>query len=69
MLYFPILHGTFPSWLPVWGGESFEFFRPVFNVADATISVGFVLILLFQKEFAEQSAPKEEVDTLEEVGE
>ena len=52
MLYFPILHGTFPKWLPVWGGESFEFFRPVFNVADATISVGFVLILLFQKEFA-----------------
>jgi signal peptidase II len=69
MLYFPILHGTFPSWFPVWGGESFEFFRPVFNVADATISVGFVLILLFQKEFAEQSAPKEEVDTLEDVKE
>lgn len=69
MLYFPILHGTFPSWLPVWGGESFEFFRPVFNVADATISVGFVMILLFQKEFAEQSAPKVEVDTLEEVKE
>jgi signal peptidase II len=69
MLYFPIFHGTFPSWFPVWGGESFEFFRPVFNVADATISVGFVLILLFQKEFAEQSAPKEEVDTLEDVKE
>lgn len=65
MLYFPIIHGTFPAWLPVWGGESFEFFRPVFNVADATISVGFVLILLFQKEFSEQSAPKEEAATIE----
>lgn len=66
MLYFPILHGTFPEWLPIWGGESFEFFRPVFNVADATISVGFVLILLFQKAFTEQSSPKEEVVSIEE---
>ncbi|MFA9213667.1 MAG: lipoprotein signal peptidase [Candidatus Methylacidiphilales bacterium] len=66
MLYFPIIHGSFPSWFPIWGGESFEFFRPVFNVADATISVGFVLILLFQKEFTEQSVPKEEVVSLEE---
>ena len=69
MLYFPILHGTFPKWLPIWGGETFEFFRPVFNVADATISVGFVLILLFQKEFAEQSAPKDQVDAIQEVKE
>lgn len=53
MLYFPLFKGTFPSWFPGWGGQSFEFFRPVFNVADATISVGFVLILLFQKPFTE----------------
>lgn len=51
MLYFPILRGTFPSWVPVWGGEPFEFFRPVFNLADASISVGVIAILLFQKRY------------------
>jgi signal peptidase II len=61
MLYFPLVRGTFPSWFPMWGGESFEFFRPVFNVADATISFGFVLILLFQNDFTKQNAPKEDV--------
>ena len=59
MLYFPIIHGNFPDWFPIWKGENFEFFRPVFNVADATISVGFVLILIFQKKFTEQTTSKE----------
>lgn len=51
MLYFPLISGQFPSWLPIWGGEDFLFFRPVFNVADSAISVGVVLILLFQKRY------------------
>ncbi|HLO81004.1 MAG TPA: lipoprotein signal peptidase [Chitinophagaceae bacterium] len=52
MLYFPLItDATLPSWLPVWGGEPFEFFRPVFNIADASISVGVFLILVFQKKF------------------
>jgi signal peptidase II len=51
MLYFPIIHSTFPSWLPVWGGEPFEFFSPVFNIADASISIGLIIILLFQNRF------------------
>ena len=51
MLYFPIINGTFPSWLPVWGGETFEFFRPVFNLADAAISVGVITIFVFQKTY------------------
>ena len=51
MLYFPLVSGQFPSWFPVWGGESFLFFRPVFNVADSSISVGVMLLLLFQKSF------------------
>ncbi len=55
MLYFPIITDAhFPSWLPLWGGESFEFFRPVFNIADASISFGVFLILIFQKRFFEQ---------------
>ncbi|MEZ5046035.1 MAG: lipoprotein signal peptidase [Chitinophagaceae bacterium] len=51
MLYFPVLKGTFPSWLPIWGGDDFEFFRPIFNIADACISTGVIAILLFQKRF------------------
>jgi signal peptidase II len=51
MLWFPIIHGVFPDWLPVWGGEYFEFFRPVFNVADAAITTGVFIIILFQKRF------------------
>lgn len=49
MFYFPIAEGHFPTWLPIWGGEEFVFFRPVFNLADAAISVGVILILIFQK--------------------
>jgi signal peptidase II len=52
MLYFPIItDAKFPNWVPVWGGETFEFFRPVFNIADASISFGVLFILLFQKRF------------------
>lgn len=52
MLYFPIIRNAhFPSWVPVWGGEEFEFFRPIFNLADAAISTGVIAILLFQKRF------------------
>lgn len=49
MLYFPLIEGTYPHWIPFKGGESFIFFRPIFNLADSAISVGVVLILLFQK--------------------
>lgn len=47
MFYFPLVDSTYPSWVPFWGGERFVFFAPVFNFADAAISVGFVLLLLF----------------------
>ncbi|MFS8616992.1 MAG: lipoprotein signal peptidase [Solitalea sp.] len=53
MLYFPIIRGYYPDWFPFWGGESFIFFRPVFNIADSAISVGVILILIFQKTFFE----------------
>ena len=52
MFYFPIMNSHFPNWLPIWGGEHFIFFRPVFNIADAGISIGIFMILLFyRKEF------------------
>jgi signal peptidase II len=52
MLYFPIIENAhFPKWVPVWGGEEFIFFRPIFNLADASISTGVITILVFQKRF------------------
>jgi signal peptidase II len=51
MLYFPIIHTHFPSWFPFWGDEPFEFFSPIFNIADASISIGIIAIFVFQKKF------------------
>ena len=52
MFYFPVIHDVnLPTWIPIWGGEPFEFFRPVFNLADASISIGLICILIFQKKF------------------
>jgi len=51
MLYFPLIEGTIPSWMPVWGGEPFLFFSAIFNVADSSIFVGVVSILIFQRKF------------------
>lgn len=58
MLYFPIFNFYWPAWVPIWGGQNFEFFSPVFNIADSSIFVGVVAILLFQKRFFRE---KEEV--------
>ncbi|HEU0063974.1 MAG TPA: lipoprotein signal peptidase [Flavisolibacter sp.] len=49
MLYFPMIDSTFPNWLPFIGGKQFEFFSPIFNIADASISVGVLTLLVFQK--------------------
>ncbi len=51
MFYFPLIESTFPDWLPIWGGQDFIFFRPVFNFADSCISVGVVYMLLFQYKY------------------
>ena len=47
MFYFPLIVTNYPDWFPVWGGERFVFFSPVFNFADASISVSVVALLLF----------------------
>lgn len=60
MLWFPLFQGYFPDWVPFWGGQHFEFFRFIFNIADAAITTGVFIILIFQKWFfveKEESSP------------
>lgn len=59
MFYFPLFSGVFPDWLPVWGGESFLFFRPIFNIADASITMGVMLYIFFHRSMSEGEASKE----------
>ncbi|CAH0227693.1 Lipoprotein signal peptidase [Pedobacter sp. Bi27] len=66
MFYFPIAEGHFPTWFPIWGGEEFVFFRPVFNLADAAISVGVILILIFQKNYFKEDV-KDDVSINSEI--
>lgn len=59
MLYFPLLENkTFPSWLPLWGGEKFTFFSAIFNIADASISTGVITLLLFQRKLFKHYHPE-----------
>jgi signal peptidase II len=51
MFYMPIIQGHYPDWFPLWAGEEFIFFRPVYNFADAAISIGVISIILFQNKF------------------
>jgi len=51
MLYFPIIQGHFPQWFPFRAGEEFIFFRPIFNLADSSITIGIFAILIFQRRF------------------
>ncbi len=52
MFYFPFISGVYPDWIPFVGGSDFQFFRPVFNVADSAISVGiFSIIIFYRKQF------------------
>ena len=50
MFYFPLIETTLPEWLPIWGGQEFVFFRPIFNLADSSICVGVFFLLLFYRD-------------------
>ena len=66
MLYFPIIESKhFPSWFPFVGGDEFTFFSPIFNIADASISLGVITLLLFQKRFFKKHTPAETHATVE----
>ena len=60
MFYFPLIETTWPDWLPIWGGQEFIFFRPIFNLADSAICVGVFLLLLFYRNTFSKSLGNEE---------
>jgi signal peptidase II len=51
MFYFPLINGQYPNWVPVVGGNELIFFRPVFNVADSSITIGIFSILIFYRKY------------------
>ena len=65
MLYFPIINAHYPSWFPFVGGDEFEFFSPIFNIADASISVGVITLFIFQKRFFRKQRKDEGHPTVE----
>lgn len=66
MFYFPLIETEWPTWMPFVGGEHFVFFSPVFNFADASISVSVVLLLLFYREEISKISLKKETNNVEE---
>ena len=50
MLYFPLIEIDIPQWFPFYAGKRFNFFEPVFNVADMAISTGFIMLIVFNKQ-------------------
>ena len=63
MLRFPLFHGLFPEKMPFWGGQYFEFFNAIFNISDAAITVGVLIIIIFQKSFFQDE--KAEAETIQ----
>ena len=66
MFYFPLIETEWPTWMPFVGGQHFVFFSPVFNFADASISVSVVLLLLFYREEISKITLKKETNNVEE---
>lgn len=60
MFYFPLIQTTWPDWVPLYGGEEFVFFRPIFNLADSAICVGVFALLLFYRHTLSKSLSKED---------
>lgn len=62
MFYFPLIQGQYPQWFPFWKGQEFIFFRPVFNLADSSITIGVLSLLLFQTRFLNSTLTDQKAD-------
>ncbi len=60
MLYFPLIEGRYPNWIPGLGGNNFIFFRPVFNIADSSITIGIFSIMIFYRKYFNRQEIKSE---------
>ena len=60
MFYFPLIDTILPDWVPVWGGQPFVFFRPIFNLADSAICVGVFFFFFFYRHTLAVSLSKDE---------
>lgn len=69
MLYFPIVKGYLPDWIPFYGGDYFIFFRPIFNIADSAITTGVFMIILFHRKYFTEVFSKNEKKPTESQGE
>ena len=67
MFYFPLIVTTWPDWVPMFGGQPYVFFSPVFNFADASISVSVVLVLLFYRKEISEITLKKKTETADEA--
>ncbi|MBK8555108.1 MAG: lipoprotein signal peptidase [Lewinellaceae bacterium] len=67
MLYFPMTWIHMPDWSPIWGGEDILFFSPIFNIADASITCGVLIILLFQRSFFRDNHLEKDAQPTEEI--
>ncbi len=67
MFYFPLIVTTWPDWVPMFGGQPYVFFSPIFNFADAAISVSVVLVLLFYRKEISEITLKKEIKSADEA--
>ena len=59
MLYFPLCEWNWPQWMPMIGGNHFVFFQPIFNIADASLSVSVIVLILFYARYLATVSPKD----------
>ncbi|MBW8334316.1 MAG: lipoprotein signal peptidase [Prolixibacteraceae bacterium] len=68
MFYFPLFSGIYPEWVPLVGGSDFQFFRPVFNIADSAITIGiFSIMIFYRKQFSEITSNEHETEKEEAI--
>ena len=65
MLYFPLCEWNWPQWVPMIGGDHFVFFQPIFNIADASLSVSVIVLILFYARYLAKATTPENSENSE----